>query len=92
MKVKPKPIFDERGVEIHAGCVIRVFHFIGARKKKHYMYKLVSAHNGVLYALHIENLHPMESRGYLLASHVDSDRRIKGTRIVSCNCKDKDCA
>jgi len=32
---------DKKGHEIEEGDVIKVFHFIGARKKKHYMYKVI---------------------------------------------------
>jgi hypothetical protein len=30
---------DERGREIEPGDVLKVFHFTGARRKRHYMYK-----------------------------------------------------
>ena len=32
---------DKNGKEIRIGDVLKVFHFIGARRKKHYMYKQV---------------------------------------------------
>ena len=35
------PYYDKHGVEIKEFAVLKVFHFIGARKKKHYMYKWV---------------------------------------------------
>jgi hypothetical protein len=34
-------IFDKNSKEIREFDLIRVFHFIGARRKKHYMYKWV---------------------------------------------------
>lgn len=34
-------LYDERGVQIAVGDVIKVFHFVGARRKRHYMYKQV---------------------------------------------------
>lgn len=33
------PYFDKFGKQIDEFAVLKVFHFIGARKKKHYMYK-----------------------------------------------------
>ena len=34
--------YDKTGREIMVGDVLKVFHFIGARKKKYYMYKYVT--------------------------------------------------
>jgi len=34
-------VYDKKGIPIHVGDVLKVFHFIGARRKKYYMYKLV---------------------------------------------------
>jgi hypothetical protein len=35
-------IYDTTGREIRAGDVLRVFHFVGRRKKRHYMVKQVT--------------------------------------------------
>lgn len=32
-------LYDERGRQIMEGDVLKVFHFTGARRKRHYMYK-----------------------------------------------------
>lgn len=32
-------LYDKNGMIIHVGDVLKVFHFIGSRRKKHYMYK-----------------------------------------------------
>ena len=32
-------LYDERGRQIMEGDVLKVFHFRGARRKRHYMYK-----------------------------------------------------
>lgn len=32
-------LYDKRGIPIASGDVLKVFHFIGARRKRHYMYK-----------------------------------------------------
>lgn len=31
--------YDKRGIPIERGDIVKVFHFIGARRKRHYMYK-----------------------------------------------------
>lgn len=36
-----EPYYDKNGVQIKEFAVLKVFHFIGARRKKHYMYKWV---------------------------------------------------
>jgi hypothetical protein len=33
--------FDKNGIPFAAGDVVKVFHFVGARRKRHYMYKQV---------------------------------------------------
>lgn len=38
-----QPIYDKTGREIMVGDTLKVFYFIGKRKKKHYMYKFVDA-------------------------------------------------
>ena len=44
---------DKNGVQIEECDVLKVFHFTGARKKKHYMYKMAVLWNGKLYASHL---------------------------------------
>lgn len=44
---------DKKGIEIEECDILKVFHFIGARKKKHYMYKMAVKWNGKLYASHL---------------------------------------
>lgn len=34
-------VYDKTGREIMQGDVLKVFHFVGARNKRHYMYKQV---------------------------------------------------
>ena len=38
-----QPIYDKHGREIMVGDTLKVFHFIGKRRKMHYMYKFVDA-------------------------------------------------
>ena len=50
-----KIYFDKNKQEVKEFDLIRFFHFIGARRKKHYMYKQVSRCliDGRLYLLHL---------------------------------------
>ena len=41
--------YDRRGVPISKGDLVRSFHFIGARRKIHYLYHTVVDEGGVLY-------------------------------------------
>jgi hypothetical protein len=47
------PIFDKNGVAIEPNDVLKVYHFTGARRKKHYMYKLAVLWKGELYGAHL---------------------------------------
>lgn len=59
--------YDKHGREIKVGDVLKVFHFIGARRKRYYMYKHVvgkrPANNGgeFLVISHL-NLKPLDGR------------------------------
>ena len=53
--MKEQPYFDQTGKEIKEFALLRFFHFVGARKKKHYMYKWVNVVMGKYVALHLEN-------------------------------------
>ena len=80
------PYKDEKGIEIYEFAVIRVFHFTGARRKKHYMYKWVRLKevNGKKYFLGQHLCTDKEkSNYYWLRSVADPETRIiKGTLIV----------
>ena len=47
--------YDKNGTEIHEFDLLKIFHFIGARRKKYFMYKWVRLNEGYLYAMHIED-------------------------------------
>lgn len=32
-------VYDRRGIPIERGDIVKVFHFVGARRRRHYMYK-----------------------------------------------------
>ena len=50
--------FDKNGIEIREFAVLKFFHFIGARKKKHYMYKWARIVNGHLVCNHLVDANP----------------------------------
>jgi len=45
--------------KLGAGDIVRIFHFIGARRKKHYMYRLITIEAGVVYAVDISQIATM---------------------------------
>lgn len=46
--------YDKHGNELREFDVVKVYHFTGARRKKHYMYKWLIIKQDELYALHLE--------------------------------------
>lgn len=40
-------LYDKRGIQIECGDVLKVFHFVGARRKRHYMYKQCVGYKGI---------------------------------------------
>ena len=48
------PLYDKNGIPIKPFDVLKMFHFVGARRKKHYMYKWVFERDGYLYAHHLD--------------------------------------
>jgi hypothetical protein len=71
-----KPSYDQNGTEIHEFDLLKVFHFIGSRRKKHYMYKWVRKHPkyDYLIALHLGDENT--ENGYLLTGNQ------QGTEII----------
>lgn len=76
--------YDEKGKQIQEFAVLKVFHYIGARRKKEYMYKWVRVIDGHLAAMHLTG----EKGSYWLKAVADKDGLIKGTQIVQCYHKD----
>jgi hypothetical protein len=62
---------DKYGREIEEFDVIKVFHFIGARRKKHYMYKIAIKYNGDLYGSHL-NSNPLIPNYSLKGAEIDN--------------------
>jgi len=82
---KEQPYFDKNGREIKEFAVLKVFHFIGARRKKHYMYKWVRLKewDGKLYWIARHLASDGEGEYYHLRTSADPETRIlKGTEIV----------
>lgn len=46
---------DKYGRPIEEFDILKVYHFTGTRKKKHYMYKMVIKHKGHLYGCHLDS-------------------------------------
>lgn len=64
-------IYDKNRREIMQGDIVKVFHFVGARRKRHYMYKQVVGErllgkNQFAY-WYLSHLSQREDDGYLLA-------------------------
>lgn len=53
--------YDRKGIPIRSGDVLKVFHFIGARNKRHYMYKLAWLHT------------LPDGKSYLMGCHLGMD-------------------
>lgn len=72
---KTKEVYlDRKGKRIYEYDLLKCFHFIGARNKKHYMYKYVTVKDGHLYALHLDGT----NNGYFLKSEA---RAQQGTTL-----------
>ena len=50
-----QPYYDKNGKEIKEFSLLKVFHFIGARRKKHYMYKWVKIMHYRYVCSHLDN-------------------------------------
>lgn len=64
-------IVDKRGIEIEPGDILKVFHFVGARRKRYYMYKMAIEVGGELYASHLDS--PVIRANYPLWTGVNSE-------------------
>lgn len=71
--------FDELGNEIHLNDLLRVYHFMGARKRKYYMYKVAIIKDGYWYGKNYSSDHT-----YVLMGMADKETKvIRGTRVIS---------
>jgi len=58
-QVKWHDLYDKRGRQIKPFDVLKMFHFIGSRRKKYFMYKWVIVKNGHLYGHHLDGTEGM---------------------------------
>lgn len=72
---------DSKGKRIQEFAVLKVFHFIGARNKKNYMYKWARIKNGYWCAQHLVDA---SDSSYWLRAVADSDGAIGDTEVVQC--------
>lgn len=87
-----KPVFDEKGNEIRPGAVLKVFHFIGARRKRHYMYKqavgYVTLPKGSQY-LKISHLNRLNDEPWEIGTNfyyeAADGRKLRGYEVVQDN-------
>lgn len=49
---------DKNGIQLHKGDLIRSPHYIGRRRKQHYLYHVVVEENGVLFLVPTSHLEP----------------------------------
>lgn len=71
MNTKTLKIVDRAGNQLLEGDILRWFHFVGARSKKHYMYKKAGAINGVSTRIDHLDQGPEVDRYFTLHSQVE---------------------
>ena len=75
---------DIAGNEIHPGAILKVFHFYGSGKRKHFMYKKV---NGIIERgryKYYEISHLTDEGSYYIP--VDQDT-LENSVVVQCSCE-----
>jgi hypothetical protein len=79
-----QPYYDKNGKEIKEFAVLKVFHFTGARRKRHYMYKwvkLIEARGKLCWgAYHLSEDSP--NAYYHLQFVANAQRQLTDTEIV----------
>lgn len=55
--------YDRRGVPIHKGDLLKTPHFVGARRKMHYLYHVIVEKNGKLFMVPTFHLEPSMASG-----------------------------
>lgn len=81
-----KQYYDSKLRPIHKGDLLKVFHFIGARNKKHYMYKIaVDFGYDCLFGVPAHEIglkDTKECHKYPLSYGANGENVIEGTEIV----------
>lgn len=81
-------IVDQKGRRFKQGQIIRVFHYVGPRRKKEYMYKQIAILKDRVFAYHLPLEHGQLHSGYWVESQADDDGVARGHLIVQCYCDD----
>jgi hypothetical protein len=87
------PYYDKNGREIKEFAVLKTFHFIGRRRKRHYMYKWVrlveDGGKKYWYGQHLTGANGFfekgikeNATGYALRAVAKNERKIMDTEIV----------
>lgn len=69
-----KPVRDRYGREVEEFDLLKVFHFIGTRRKKCFMYKWVVLRDGQLFCLHLDSKN--DYSGFRLSGEYSKDIEI----------------
>jgi len=80
MKSIKMRFYDKKGIEIEEFDLLKVFHFIGARRKKHYMYKWVRVVDGHLVGMHLMSDKP--GNYFALRSIASDDDKLLNCEII----------
>jgi len=73
--------FDKKGKEIHEFDIIKIFHSIGARNKRHYMYKWIRIIEGRMCGMHLTS---NNGGNYCLKATADENGVIDDAEVVQC--------
>ena len=73
-------MIDCVGNDVHEGAILKVFHFVGSKKRKHFMYKKV----GEIYNSNYRKIYHLSSNGYYLKKISDT---LSDSVVVQCNCE-----
>jgi len=73
-----KKLYDKKNREILPYDLLKIFHFIGPKHKKYYMYKLVEVKQNSLWGSHLSQC----GGGYWLHTEADKNGVIQTVEIV----------
>lgn len=71
------------GNEIHEGAILKVFHFVGARRRKHFMYKLV----GSLREDGYRKIHHLPMNPDAAYYYKKENENLENSAVVYCPCE-----
>ena len=78
---------DSVGNEIHERAILRVFHFIGPRKRKEFMYKQVGGtKNGMTWIRHLPIKPGGDDKTNGYWANPDENGVLQNTVVVGCYC------